>query len=183
MTLEERISRLEDIEEIRNLQGKYQRCLDNRDFDELANCFTVDAASSYGNNTMSYQGRDNIIKFLASVMDIKMVSTHLIHAGEINWIDTNNAEATWYLEDYLLHKAYLLKIHGAANYHVTYRKIDGKWFISSIGYERTYEYVEHRGPLNIATLHKTTLLDKIKKADPNTLGEYGRFYKNKKKRK
>ena len=36
MTLEERVLRLEDIEAIRYLQAKYQRCLDTRDFDGVA---------------------------------------------------------------------------------------------------------------------------------------------------
>ena len=88
MTLEERITRLEDIESIRTLQSKYQRCLDNRDFDTLASCFTDDAVSSYDSNKMNYVGKDNIIKFLSDVMDIKMISTHLIHGSEIDIIDS-----------------------------------------------------------------------------------------------
>lgn len=68
MTLEERISRLEDIEAIRCLQAKYQRCLDTRNFDEMSECFTEDATSSYGNGSMSYNGKDEIIgKFGPSV--------------------------------------------------------------------------------------------------------------------
>lgn len=176
MTLEERIIRLEDIEAIRYLQAKYQRCLDSRDFDELASCFSEDAVSSYGNDTMSYKGRDAIIKFLAGVMSINMPSTHLIHGGEIDWIDFESAKGTWYLEDHLVHKRYLVKLHGAAIYHVEYKKIDGKWLISSIGYERCYEYVEARGIVNLCTLKKTTILKKVKNSDPNSLGEYGKYY-------
>lgn len=176
MTLEERITRLEDIESIRYLQAKYQRCLDSRDFDGLASCFCEDAVSSYGNGNMSYKGKDAIIKFLCSVMSLSMPSTHLIHGGEVDWIDPTNAKAKWYLEDHLVHKKYLVKLHGAAIYHVEYKKIDGNWLISSIGYERAYEYVETRGPINLITLKKTTLLRKVKKANPEELGEYGKYY-------
>lgn len=179
MELEERIKRLEDIEEIRYLQAKYQRCLDSRDFDGLAECFSEDAVSSYGNNTMSYQGRENILNFLMSVMSVSMPSAHLIHGGEIDWISPDFAKAKWYLEDHLLHKKFLVKLNGTAIYHCEYKKINNKWKISSIGYERGYEYAELRGPINIATLKKTTLIDKIKKAKPDTLGEYNKKFKTK----
>lgn len=177
MELEERITRLEDIEAIRCLQARYQRCLDAREFDELAACFTEDAVSSYGNNTMAYRGRDEIVRFLCGVMTPQMPSAHLIHGGEIEWLDASHAKGIWYLEDHLIHRRFLVKLHGAAIYHTEYRKDAGTWRISSIGYERCYEYVEPRGLVNLLTLKKTTLLQKVKNADPETLGEYGRYYR------
>lgn len=164
MTIEERITRLEDIESIRQLQARYQRCLDTRDFNSLSECFTPDAVSSYGNGTMSYQDREAILDFLKDAMTLKMPSTHLIHGGEIDIKDPSNASAKWYLEDYLLHQKYKLKLHGAAIYDVDYVKDGGKWLIKSIGYRRCYEYFEFRGLLNLLTLGKTTFLDALKKA-------------------
>lgn len=162
MTLEERITRLEDIESIRSLQAKYQRCLDIRDFDGLAECFAEDVVSSYGNGSMSYVGRDAVLKFLSEVMTLKMPSSHLIHGGEIEVKDTSNASAKWYLEDFLLHRKYKVKLHGAAIYDVDYIKSDGRWQIKSIGYKRCYEYFEFRGLINRLTLGKTTFLDALK---------------------
>lgn len=163
MTLEERITRLEDIEEIRSLQAKYQRCLDIRDFDGLAECFAEDVVSSYGNGSMSYEGRDAVLDFLRGAMTLKMPSSHLIHGGEIDVKDTSTASAKWYLEDFLLHRKYKLKLHGAAIYDVDYIKSDGRWQIKSIGYKRCYEYFEFRGLINRLTLGKTTFLDALKK--------------------
>jgi len=163
MTLEERITRLEDIEAIRSLQAKYQRCLDTRDFDGLSQCFAVNAVSSYGNGSMSYRGRDAIISFLKEAMSLKMPSTHLIHGGEIDVKDAAHASAKWYLEDYLLHQKYKMKLHGAAIYDVDYVKDDGSWRIVSIGYTRCYEYFELRGLVNQLTLGKTSFLDALKK--------------------
>ena len=179
MNLEDRIQRLEDIEAIRYLQAKYQRCLDSRDFDGLAECFTDDAVSSYSNNKLSPQGKENILEFLMSVMSLSMPSAHLIHGGEIDWISKDFAKAKWYLEDHLLHKKYLVKLNGTAIYHCEYKKINGEWKISSIGYERNYEYVELRGPVNLLTLKKTTLLEKTKNAKEDELGEYGKKFKSK----
>jgi len=164
MTLEERITRLEDIEAIRQLQAKYQRCLDTRDFAGLGECFDENVVSSYGNGSMSYNGKESVLTFLKGAMTLKMPSTHLIHGGEIDVKDAANASAKWYLEDYLLHQKYKLKLHGAAIYNVEYIKKDGLWLISSIGYERCYEYFEFRGLLNLLTLGKTTFLDALKKS-------------------
>jgi len=176
MTLEERITRLEDIEAIRQLQAKYQRCLDTRDFDGIAECFADEVVSSYGNGSMSYKGKDEVIHFLCSVMTLKMPSTHLIHGGEIDIIDPEHGHAKWYLEDHLEHEKYLMKLHGAAIYDVDYIKRDGRWQITSIGYERCYEYFEHRGLLNLLTLGKKTFLKRMKKARPEELGEYGQYF-------
>lgn len=162
MCLEERITRLEDIEAIRQLQARYQRCLDTRNWEEMGCCFTEDASSAYGNGSMAYRGREAILTFLKGAMSLKMPSTHLIHGGEIE-VDGTAASGIWYLEDYLLHRIFKLKLHGAAIYHVDYRKEEGCWKICRIGYERCYEYFEFRGLLNQFTLRKTTFLDRLKK--------------------
>lgn len=162
MTIEERVQRLEDIEEIRQLQAKYQRCLDTRDFDGVADCFAEDVVSAYGNGTMAYEGKENVLAFLKKVMTRHIPSTHLIHGGEID-VEGEFAHAKWYLEDYLNHRIFLLKLHGAAIYDVDYAKHDGRWQIRKIGYTRCYEYFAFRGFLNILTLGKTTFLDKMKR--------------------
>ena len=162
MDLEERIRRLEDIEAIRCLQAKYQRCLDTRDFDNLSACFADNAVSSYDGGRMTYKGREEIIAFLKKVMTLDMPSSHLIHGGEIDILSATAATAKWYLEDHLLHRKYLVKLHGAAVYDVKYVKEDGRWKIAEIGYQRCYQYVERRSILNLLTLAKTTFLDKLK---------------------
>ncbi len=163
MTIEERITRLEDIEAIRCLQAKYQRCLDTRDFGGLESCFHQEVVSAYGNGTMSYRGREEVMTFLRRVMTADMPSTHLIHGGEIDIDSSTQAHAKWYLEDYLLHRRYLVRLHGAAIYDVTYTKEGETWLISSIGYTRCYEYFELRGLVNLLTLGKTTFLDLFKR--------------------
>lgn len=186
MTLEERITRLEDIEAIRYLQAKYQRCLDTREFDELASCFADDVVSDYGNGTMAYEGKDAVIKFLCSVMTLDMPSSHLIHGGEIDIIDANTAKAKWYLEDFLLHEKYKMKIHGAAIYEVEYKKLEDKWLITKIGYKRQYEFYEGMSILNRLTLKKKTFLDAKKNESVEGLGEYNKYFhenRNQKKSK
>lgn len=160
MSIEERIQRLEDIEAIRQLQAKYQRCLDTRDFDGIGECFADDVQSAYGNGSMSYDGKEAVLGFLRKVMTKYIPSTHLIHGGEIE-VEGNAAHAKWYLEDYLNHRIFLLKLHGAAIYDVDYRKEGDVWKITKIGYTRCYQYFAFRGLLNLLTLGKTTFLDKM----------------------
>lgn len=176
MELEDRITRLEDIEAIRYLQAKYQRCLDTRDFDGLASCFDEDAVSSYDNGKLAYHGKEEIVHYLCSVMTLNMPSAHFIHGGEIDWLNKTHAKGKWYLEDHLYHDKYLSEIHGAAIYSVEYLKKGSKWLIASIGYERCYEYIKPRGLFNLLTLHKRTFLKRVKKADPMELEEYGQYF-------
>lgn len=167
MTIEERVQRLEDIEAIRQLQAKYQRCLDTRDFDTLAECFTDDIDATYDNARESYNGKQNVLDFLYSVMTVDIPSSHLIHGGEINVLSSTTAQALWYLEDYLLHRKFFVKLHGTAIYDVCYR-VEGsngsrEWKISKIGYTRCYEYFERRSILNLLTLGKMTFLEAFKR--------------------
>lgn len=160
--IEERIQRLEDIEAIRYLQAKYQRCLDTRDFAGLDECFDDDAVSSYDGGKISYAGKARIVDFLKKVMTSDMPSSHLIHGGEVDIEAPGRARAKWYLEDQLLHKKFLVKLQGAAVYDVEYAKVGGVWKISRIGYTRCYQYVERRTILNLFTLKKTVFTDKLK---------------------
>lgn len=154
MTLEERITRLEDIECIRELQAKYQRCLDMRDFAELASCFTTDAIAVYDSGELSYEGCDAIVGFLRKTLTKHIFCSHQVHGGEFEFEDCSHATGIWYLEDYLLHTCFLVKMHGAAVYHIRYRKTEAGWRISEIGYERNYQYFERRPLFNLLTLAK-----------------------------
>ncbi len=176
MDLEQRIQRLEDIEAIRYLQAKYQRCVDCRDFNVIAQLFTDEVVSSYGNGEMTYNGKENVIKFLMGAMNIDMPSAHMIHGGEIDIVDSTNAKAKWYLQDFLVHKKHNINIEGAAIYDVSYQKIDGVWKIKSIGYKRLYEYMDNCSQTQTATLKKTTFLDDIKNANVEELKDYDKAF-------
>ena len=54
-------SELIEIEAIKRLKYKYLRCLDQKLWDELAECFVENATSSYSGGKYSYEGRDAIL--------------------------------------------------------------------------------------------------------------------------
>lgn len=177
MSIEERIQRLEDIESIRYLQAKYQRCLDTRDFNGIAECFADDVVSAYDNGNTAYTGKQNVIGYLMNVMSLSMPSAHMIHGGEVDIVDSQNAVAKWYLQDFLLVKGYNINICGAAIYENTYAKIDGVWKIKTIGYKRLYEYKDSASQTELATFGKTTFLDDIANKSVDDLEGFNKVFK------
>ncbi len=176
MDLEQRIQRLEDIEAIRYLQAKYQRSLDARDFNSIAECFSDDVVSAYGNGQMSFNGKDQVIGFLMQSMSVEMPSAHMIHGGEID-VNGDTATGKWYLQDFLIVKGHGINIHGAAIYENTYKKIDGVWKIVKIGYTRLYEYKDMSSDVQKKTLEKTTYLDQIKEKSIDEFTGYNKAFK------
>lgn len=177
MSLEERIQRLEDIEAIRYLQAKYQRCLDTRDFNGVAECFADDVVSAYGNGEMSFEGKEKVVGFLMNSMSVDMPSAHMIHGGEVDIIDDKKAKAKWYLQDFLWVKQHKINIEGAAIYENTYEKIDGCWKIKTIGYKRLYEYKDTVSQVQEATFEKTTFIDAIKSKSADEFTGFNKVFK------
>jgi bile-acid 7alpha-dehydratase len=150
--LEARVKRLEhellvlkDIEAIKQLKGKYFRCLDSKLWNELAECFTEDATSSYSGGKYSFNGRDAIIKFLSEGMLPSMISMHQGHHPEIEFTGPSSAKGVWSFEDYLIIGERNRGLRGAAFYQDEYVKVAGQWKIKHTGYNRIFEEVWDRG--------------------------------------
>lgn len=140
MTLEERIQRLEDIEAIRYLMGRYFCALDTHKWDVIAECFDVDVHTEYCDGFMVYDGREDAAGFLASCMLPEQISSHQGHGYQIDIIDRTHARAKIYLEDTLINFLGHTNQRGSAIYDNEYiKRDDGKWYISKIGYTRVYE--------------------------------------------
>jgi len=136
---------LQEIEAIKRLKYKYLRCLDQKRWDELAECFTEDASSAYSSGRYAFQGRDAIMGFLKKAMGApSFLSSHRVHHPEIELIDPTRATGVWALEDTVIETNAQITIRGAAFYTDEYVKVGGHWKIRSTGYQRTYEEVESR---------------------------------------
>jgi uncharacterized protein (TIGR02246 family) len=134
---------LHEIDAITRLKYRYMRCLDQKLWAELADCFTEDATTSYGGGKYAFNGRDAIMKFLVEAMDKpSFLSSHRVHHPEIDLTSPTTARGIWALEDFVLDPERRVIIQGAAFYRDEYVKQDGRWRIRSTGYERTFEFVE-----------------------------------------
>lgn len=143
--LEQELQILKDVEAIKQLKGKYFRCLDCKLWDEMAECFTEDATTSYSGGKLSFKGRDAIIKFFRETMTSSMVSMHQGHHPEIEITSETTAKAIWAFEDYLIIRQTNMGLRGAAFYRDEYAKINGQWKIKHTGYQRILEEVWDRG--------------------------------------
>lgn len=139
---------LQEIEAIKRLKYKYFRCLDLKRWDEMRECFTEDATSAYGDGKYSFQGREQILKFLVDSMDRPgVLSAHHGHHPEIELTGAGTAIGVWALADVFIDLDAGVTIRGAAYYRDEYVKLGGQWKIRSTGYERTFEEVEKRSDI------------------------------------
>lgn len=131
---------LVEVEAIKRLKYKYLRCIDQKRWDELAETFTPDATSAYGDGKLSFQGRDAILDFLRKAMSAPSFhSAHHVHHPEIELTSETTARGTWALEDTVIEKDAGWTLRGAAFYADEYEKRDGRWLIRHTGYTRIYE--------------------------------------------
>ena len=131
-----------DIHAIHQLKHRYLRCLDQKAWEELADCFTEDATASYGGGAIELDGRDAILGFLTESMgSTGMLTSHRGSQPEIELTGPDEATGTWALEDVVIHQDFGVTIHGASFYADRYVKVDGRWRIRATGYQRTYEEI------------------------------------------
>jgi hypothetical protein len=134
------LSDLLEIRAIEQLKYRYLRCLDQKLWNELEHCFTVDATASYGGGAYELDGRDAIMDFLrTSMSSAGMLTSHKCHHPEIELLGPAEATGVWALEDVVVHQDLGLTIQGAAFYTDRYVKDGDEWRIGHTGYKRTYE--------------------------------------------
>jgi len=139
----------QDLEAIKRCKYKYMRCLDQKLWRELRDCFSEAAVASYSGGKYRYEGREAILSFLERSMGADTFhSSHRVHHPEIDFTSATCARGTWALDDVVIDTKWNLTIHGAAFYEDEYvRESDGVWRISRTGYKRTFEEVLPRGAI------------------------------------
>ena len=136
---------LVEIESIKQLKYKYMRCVDQKLWDELPECFTPDATAAYSGGKYSYTGRDAIVEFLRTSMGADSFhSSHRVHHPEITLTGPDTATGVWALEDTVIESHFQVTIRGAAFYTDEYVKQGGRWQFRHTGYRRTYEEMQSR---------------------------------------
>jgi hypothetical protein len=131
------------LEEIKRLKHRYLRCVDTKNWEELADTFAADATADYGTyaygRPLSFTGRDAIIGFLRDKLVSSIITTHFAGQPEID-IDGDEASGIWAFQDTVIATEHSVVIVGAAFYEDRYvRGADGRWRIRHTGYQRTYE--------------------------------------------
>ena len=136
---------LVEIEAIKRLKYRYLRCLDQKRWDEIVDCFTPDVVADYSSGKYHYDGRDAIVGFLReSLGDTSALTSHRVHHPEIDLTGATTATGTFAMDDVVIFQKMNLTVRGAAFYTDEFVKQDGEWKIARIGYRRTYEEMESR---------------------------------------
>jgi hypothetical protein len=136
---------LEAIEAIKRLKYRYMRCLDQKRWDEIGECFTEDATAAYSGGKYSYQGREAIVGFLRKSMGAEtFLSCHRVSHPEIDLTTGHSARGTWALEDTVIETRWGITIRGAAFYEDEYVRTPDGWKIHHTGYRRTFEEIQPR---------------------------------------
>lgn len=134
------LDELNDLEAIKAVKYAYLRCLDQKNWDELATLLCDDATAAYSGGKYTYTGRDEIVGFVAKNMGREQFhSSHRAHHPEIR-LDGDRAEATWALEDIVVDSEWSFLLIGAAFYEDVYVRVDGRWLIQHTGYRRSFEF-------------------------------------------
>jgi bile-acid 7alpha-dehydratase len=140
---------LVEIELIKRLKYRYMRCLDQKLWDVVGDCFMPDATASYSGGVYSFEGRAAIVEFLRTSMgSTTMLTSHRCHHPEIDLDDDGaGASGTWAFEDTVILTDVEVTVQGAAFYDDRYRKDGGVWRIAHTGYRRTFEELVPRASI------------------------------------
>jgi len=144
--MERAVAVVEDVEAIKRLKHKYFRCLDLKLWDDLAECFTEDATTSYTDGKYSLSGVEAIVRFLKKGLgSTAVLSMHQGHQPEIDITGDTTAKGIWTSEAGLIITDRNVSTREVNIYHDEYVKIGGQWKIKHTGYKRLFEEAWDRG--------------------------------------
>ena len=131
MDLEERVTRIEDMESIKQLKARYcEICDDDHNPDLITAIFTPDAVWE-GEGIGRAQGHDEIRTLFEGFQKAIKFSQHMVQNPIIE-IDGPAALGRWYFFGTFKYYKGDQARWQAARYHEKYRKIEGYWFISHL---------------------------------------------------
>lgn len=140
MSLEERVQRLEDIEQIKKLKARYcYYCDAPYDADSIAELFVEDGVWDGGETFGKYVGKENIRKFFKQVRNNIIFGIHSVLTPDIE-VKESQARGTWYLWSAGTYAEAIVAREKRKNvpywafikYDDDYLKVDGKWKFKSL---------------------------------------------------
>jgi hypothetical protein len=145
------LARLLAAQAIRNLKAAYFRCMDTKNWPELAELFTKDAdfdvrgalempkADEEYAKEPTIRGRSAIVEYIRAGL-APLISVHQGHAPEITVDSAVSARAIWPMSDMLVapEGAPFRVFRGHGHYFETYAPEAGTWRIATLRLRRLY---------------------------------------------
>ncbi|HVO44960.1 MAG TPA: nuclear transport factor 2 family protein [Steroidobacteraceae bacterium] len=149
MTLEQRVRRLEDRAELRELAARYCVAVDDRDIDSLGALFTADGGFRSQDGVMNAQGRAAVLEQFRGRFAALKVTNHVSHE-QILTFGTDPDSATGLVTSHAEVWRNGRALIAALRYQDTYRREQGSWrfadrLLAFLYYLPVDEYVEGLG--------------------------------------
>ena len=129
--LEARITRLEDLEAIKQLKARYcEICDHDHDPDRIVGIFTEDGIWE-GKGIGTAEGREEIRALFSRFQKAIKFSQHMT-MNPIIQVDGESATGTWYFFGPFTMEEGNQALWQACRYHEEYRKVDGQWLIQRL---------------------------------------------------
>jgi hypothetical protein len=126
-----RISRLEDIEAIKQLKAHYcEICDDDHDPDRIVTIFTEDGIWE-GRGIGTARGHDELRALFESFRERISFSQHMVMNPRIQ-VDGDRAKGTWYFFGPFTFREGNQAKWQSTRYHEDYVKVDGEWKIQHL---------------------------------------------------
>ena len=144
----DKLQKLIDIEEIKNLKHRYFRAIDMADFDLLDNVFAPDITIDYRGGTYRWEseGKDTIKDSLTHAFHNQTAAMHTAHHPEIDVSSQTEATGKRYLQDIFYNFDLGSVTQGTALYEDKYIKINDQLLIQHSEYDRIWEQVSPINP-------------------------------------
>ena len=131
MDLEARITRLEDLEAIKQLKARYcEICDDDHNPDRITSVFTDDGIWE-GKGIGEARGHEEIRALFSRFQSAIRFSQHMT-MNPIIEVDGDQARGTWYFFGPFTMEKDNQALWQACRYHEVYRKVDGQWLIERL---------------------------------------------------
>jgi len=137
-SIETRLQNLEDIEAIKRLMYKYWRCLDQKIWAELPDCFAEDVIADYGMPEWRKVGRQTLTDFLyGHDSSPEFQISHAGHNPEVTLLGPDTAQGYFKLHDWVVIGGATV-MRGFGQYDNRFARRDGRWQIQHLNLHYTY---------------------------------------------
>ena len=138
MTLEQRLSRLEAIEAIKQLKASYFHACDRKDLEAVRECFSPGAIDLRYGRIGNFTDREKMLTVFSELAcQSHIVEMHHGQNPRVEVQDEDNAAGTWGLFYYLIDTHREMVTQLAGYYDDAYVRQDNKWSITRSYYHVT----------------------------------------------
>ena len=129
--LEQRVQRLEDIEEIRALKSRYFYCCDRKDPKGMRDCFKDGPVYIDYGAVGTFDNADALVKIFTEIgCHDHMVEMHHGMNPQIELLDSTRARGSWKLHYFLINTRDRTLTQLGGYYEDEYQVVSGVWKIS-----------------------------------------------------